>query len=153
MTEQRFTYKQHYNAPLAIGEAFDGNKKLTVQEMVELLNEQQATIITLKRRLEKINGGYGHLTHRNELTANEWLIESQERELKKKNEQISDWIERHSKDIATICEQQATINEYKKDNAKWRRKCLDLLVIIRTELLPRISDDEVRRLKEIVDNG
>lgn len=50
-------------------------------------------------------------------------------------------------------EQQATINEYKKDNAKWRRKCLDLLVIIRTELLPRISDDEVRRLKEIVDNG
>lgn len=88
MTEQRFTYKQHYNAPLAIGEAFDGNKKLTVQEMVELLNEQQATI-----------------------------------------------------------------NEYKKDNAKWRRKCLDLLVIIRTELLPRISDDEVRRLKEIVDNG
>ena len=50
-------------------------------------------------------------------------------------------------------EQQSTINEYKKDNAKWRRKCLDLLVIIRTELLPRISDDEVRRLKEIVDNG
>lgn len=50
-------------------------------------------------------------------------------------------------------EQQATINEYKKDNAKLRRKCLDLLVIIRTELLPRISDDEVRRLKEIVDNG
>ena len=50
-------------------------------------------------------------------------------------------------------EQQDTINEYKKDNAKWRRKCLDFLVIIRTELLPRISDDEVIRLKEIVDNG
>ena len=39
MTEQRFTYKQHYNAPLAIGEAFDENKKLTVEEMVDLLNE------------------------------------------------------------------------------------------------------------------
>lgn len=44
----------------------------------------------LKERLEKINGGYGHLTYRRGLTANEWLIESQERELKKKNEQISD---------------------------------------------------------------
>lgn len=44
----------------------------------------------LKERLERINGGYGHLTHRNGLTANEWLIESQERELQKKNEQISD---------------------------------------------------------------
>lgn len=44
----------------------------------------------LKERLERINGGYGHLTHRNGLTANEWLIESQEKELKKKNEQISD---------------------------------------------------------------
>ncbi len=42
----------------------------------------------LQERLEKINGGYGLLTHRNGLTANEWLIESQERELKKKNEQI-----------------------------------------------------------------
>jgi len=82
--------------------------------LIRLLNEQQATIITLKRRLEKINGGYGLLTHRNGLTANEWLIESQERELKKKNEQISDWIERHSKDIAKICEQQATIKSKDK---------------------------------------
>ena len=39
MDENRFSYKQHYNAPLMIGEAFDGNKKLTVQEMVDLLNE------------------------------------------------------------------------------------------------------------------
>ena len=68
----------------------------------------------LKERLEKINDGYGHLTHRNGLTANEWLIESQERELKKKNEEISDWIERHSKDIAKICEQQATIKSKDK---------------------------------------
>ena len=49
-------------------------------------------------------------------------------------------------------EQQDTINEYKKDNAKWRRKCLDLLVIIRTELLPRISDDEVKRLQKLIDD-
>lgn len=68
--------------------------------------------------------------------------------------ELEDGVERSLKDILKEnIEQQATINEYKKDNAKWRRKCLDLLVIIRTELLPRISDDEVRRLKEIVDNG
>lgn len=48
--------------------------------------------------------------------------------------------------------QQATIQEYKKDNAKWRRKCLDLLVIIRTELLPRISDDEIKRLQKLIDD-
>lgn len=68
--------------------------------------------------------------------------------------ELEDGVERSLKDILKEnIEQQVTINEYKKDNAKWRRKCLDLLVIIRTELLPRISDDEVRRLKEIVDNG
>lgn len=65
------------------------DKEFTSDEFEDFLNEQQDTIITLKRRLEKINGGYGHLTYRNGLTANEWLIESQERELKKKNEQIS----------------------------------------------------------------
>ena len=87
----------------------------------EQLGEQQATIISLKernkqlrRRLEKINGGYGHLTHRNGLTANEWVIESQEKELKKKNEQISDWIERHSKDIVKIGEQRTTIKSKDK---------------------------------------
>ena len=95
--------------------------------LIRLLNEQESTIQSLKEeneqlqkynkqlkeRLEKINGGYGLLTHRNGLTANEWLIESQERELKKKNEQISDWIEQHSKDIAKICEQQSTIQFFK----------------------------------------
>ena len=89
--------------------------------LIRLLNEQQATIITLKRRLEKINGGYGHLTHRNGLTANEWLIESQERELKKKNEQISDWIERHSKDIEKISEQQNTISQLEEENEQLRQ--------------------------------
>ena len=96
--------------------------------LIRLLNEQQATIITLKRRLEKINGGYGHLTHRKGLTANEWVIESQERELKKKNEQISDWIERHSNDIVKIGEQQATISALKEENIelkKLRKYCAE----------------------------
>lgn len=79
------------------------DKHLYLDEVIDSLNKQQATISDLKKdneqlrkyngqlkeRLEKINGGYGHLTYRNGLTANEWLIESQERELKKKNEQIS----------------------------------------------------------------
>ena len=90
-------------------------------EIVDVLNEQQATIITLKRRLEKINGGYGLLTHRNGLTANECLIESQERELEKKNEQISDWIERHSKDIEKISEQQNTISQLEEENEQLRQ--------------------------------
>ena len=97
-------------------------KGYTLEEVCEKLNEQQDTIITLKRRLEKINGGYGHLTHRNGLTANEWVIESQERELKKKNEQISDWIEQHSKDIVKIGEQQATILKLEEANEQLRKQ-------------------------------
>ena len=94
---------------------------LSPSEICERLNEQEATIITLKRRLEKINGGYGLLTHRNGLTANECLIESQERELEKKNEQISDWIERHSKDIEKISEQQNTISQLEEENEQLRQ--------------------------------
>ncbi len=96
----------------------DNGEKLSEMEIVDLLNKQQSTIIALKRRLEKINGGYGLLTHRNGLTANEWVIESQEKELKNKDDQISDWIEQHSKDIVTIGEQKYTINrlEEEKDN-------------------------------------
>ena len=94
----------------------DLNKLAEENEQLQKYNEQ------LKERLEKINGGYGHLTHRNGLTANEWLIESQERELKKKNEQISDWIERHSKDIAKICEQQVTINQLKEENEQLKKR-------------------------------
>ena len=90
--------------------------RMTNKEVENLLNKQQDTIITLKRRLEKINGGYGHLTHRKGLTANEWLIESQEKELKKKNKQISDWIEQHSKDIVKISEQKTTISQLEEEN-------------------------------------
>ena len=129
MSEKRFTRAEDSNGLKSIfdNEIENGKPILVncigeVGKVVDLLNEQQSTIITLKRRLEKINGGYGHLTHRNGLTANEWVIESQERELQKKNEQISDWIEQHSKDIEKISEQQATIqflqneiDELKKD--------------------------------------
>ena len=89
----------------------------------------------LQERLEKINDGYGHLTHRNGLTANEWLIESQERELQKKNEQISDWIEQHSKDVVKIGEQQATIDQ------------LNLAI---DDLLSHTSCDEIKKENEIL---
>ena len=71
-------------------------------EQLRKYNEQ------LKERLERINGGYGHLTHRNGLTANEWLIESQERELKKKNEQISN-----------LREENIELKKLKKYCAEW----------------------------------
>ena len=119
MSEKRFRLNEEdrlcilYDNRVLAGVGFS---EIEAEKIVDKLNEQQDTIITLKRRLEKINGGYGHLTHRNGLTANEWVIESQERELKKKNEQISDWIEQHSKDIVKISEQQATISALKEEN-------------------------------------
>ena len=133
MTEKRFTYtttiitdKKGYCRDYI----WDNETLLHTQQIVGILNAQDEKIKKLekeneqlrkyngqlKERLEKINGGYGHLTHRNGLTANEWLIESQERELKKKNEQISDWIERHSKDIVKIGEQKATISQLEEEN-------------------------------------
>ena len=127
MSDERFVVSTNTVGEIIVTDVETGNvyhygSMSNFLGLIRLMNEQQATIITLKRRLEKINGGYGLLTHRNGLTANEWLIESQERELKKKNEQISDWIERHSKDIVKIGEQQATIqflqneiDELKKD--------------------------------------
>lgn len=118
MSDKRFVIKstatelELYDNDVKIGEFphFEWVAK-SVDSVVDLLNEQQDTIITLKRRLEKINGGYGNLTHYKGLTANEWLIQGQERELKKKDKQISEWIEQHSKDIVKISEQQATISK------------------------------------------
>ena len=113
----------------------------------------------LKERLEKINGGYGHLTHRNGLTANEWLIESQERELQKKNEQISDWIEQHSKDVVKIGEQQATIdqlnlaiddllshtscNEIKKKNEILKKQLNEMIILFSESGLDYFISDEL----------
>ena len=110
-----------------------------VEKVADLLNEQQDTIKhleeysgdleydnktlseenkQLKERLEKINGGYGNLTHYKGLTANEWLIQGQERELKKKDKQISEWIEQHGKDVAKISEQNKLIQKLKEENDK-----------------------------------
>lgn len=99
-----------------------------LNELADKVDERQATINKLKERLERINGGYGYLTHRNGLTANECLIESQERELEKKNEQISDWIERHSKDIEKISEQQNTISQLEEENEQLRQIMNDIVV-------------------------
>lgn len=111
----------------------DNGQIISTKECVNKLNEQQDTIITLRRRLEKINGGYGHLTHRNGLTANEWVIESQEKELQKKNEQISDWIEQHSQDIEKISEQQATISDLKDENEQLKEQVQILNKIVEKE--------------------
>lgn len=120
-----------------LNELNDENKTLKKEnEQLRKYNGQ------LKERLEKINGGYGHLTHRNGLTANEWLIESQERELKKKNGQISDWIERHSKDIVKIGEQKATISQLEEEKEYWKGKAMTLLMQVR-RLTPRMTDKEV----------
>ena len=127
--------------------------ELTAREVVDLLNEQRDTIITLRRRLEKINGGYGHLTHRNGLTANEWVIESQEKELRKKNEQISDWIERHSKDIVKIGEQQTTIRELKEEMVRLHKMSIELM----DRVIPNLRREnnqlrqEIERLKKELD--
>ena len=125
MCEQRFTIQKARGMYLHLP-IFDNGVEMADGDVCILLNEQQATIITLKRRLEKINGGYGLLTHRNGLTANECLIESQERELEKKNEQISDWIERHSKDIEKISEQQNTISQLEEENEQLKEELNNL---------------------------
>ena len=134
MSEKRFSWeteKLQHSDDEVIMVVDNANKdwKGHILNIVNLLNnfaEQNEQLRKynkqLKERLERINGGYGHLTHRNGLTANEWLIESQERELQKKNEQISDWIERHSHDIVKIGEQQATISDLKEENKQLQKK-------------------------------
>jgi len=123
MSDKRFVIKstatelELYDGDVQIGEFphFQWVAK-SVDYVVDLLNKQQDTIITLKRRLEKINGGYGNLTHYKGLTANEWLIQGQERELKKKDKWISEWIEQHSKDIVKVGEQNKLIRNLKEEN-------------------------------------
>lgn len=125
MSEKRFTNVGGVEEFVHL--VFDNEtaRTLSVKQTVKKLNDQESTITSLKemnkqlrRRLEKINGGYGHLTHRKGLTANEWVIEIQEEELKKKDEMISEFIERHSEDIVKISEQQAITNKLNDENAK-----------------------------------
>ena len=53
MSEQRFTYKEFKDNDLfGFAEAYDNGKKISTNEMVDLLNEQQATI----RRLQDLCG-------------------------------------------------------------------------------------------------
>ena len=70
-------------------------------------------------------------------------------ELEKNFDDLVDWTSEIAKRNVLLDEE---IGELRRDHAKWRRKCLDLLVIIRTELLPRISDDEVKRLQKLIDD-
>ncbi len=135
MSDKRFVIKstatelELYDDDVQIGEFphFEWVAK-SVDYVVDLLNKQEDTIITLKRRLEKINGGYGHLTHRNGLTANEWLIQSQEKELKKKDEWISEWIEQHSKDIVKISEQNKLIQNLKEENERLKEYYSNMMI-------------------------
>lgn len=115
MKKHDFVYEEEY-FPIAFRQIRDTltDKTYDLEDVCELLNEKETIILNLKLRLEKINGGYGHLTHKKGLTPNEWLLNKQERELKKKDEQISNWIEQHSKDIVKISEQQATINKQER---------------------------------------
>lgn len=115
MKKKRFVYEEKY-FPIAFRQIRDTltGKTYDLENVCELLNKKETIILNLKLRLEKINGGYGHLTHKKGLTANEWLLNKQERELKKKDEQISNWIEQHSKDIIKIGEQQAIINKQER---------------------------------------
>lgn len=145
MTEQRFTNVGGVEEYVHL--IFDNKtaKTLSVNQTVKKLNEQQDTIITLRRRLEKINGGYGHLTHRNGLTANEWVIKAQEKELKNKDEMISEFIERHSEDIVKISELQASIEALREIKWKERKFLLDekgIVEKISNESYPRISSSE-----------
>ena len=84
-------------------------------KLVLRLNKQDANITSLRRRLEQ-------MTYRNGLTANEWVIQSQEKELKKKDEQISGWIEKYAENIVRINDQQRIINELKEENEKLQKE-------------------------------
>lgn len=161
MTEQRFTNVGGVEEYVHL--IFDNKtaKTLSVNQTVKKLNEQQDTIITLRRRLEKINGGYGHLTHRNGLTANEWVIKAQEKELKNKDEMISEFIERHSEDIVKISELQATIGQLQdlcgesdSENAKLRIENKRLQEEIRLLKPTNIEQyEQIVQLQEEIDNN
>lgn len=152
MSEKRFTNVGGVEKSVHL--VFDNEtaRTLSVKQTVKKLNEQESTITSLKernkqlrRRLEKINGGYGHLPHKKGLTPNEWVIEAQEEELKNKDEMISEFIERHSEDIVKISELQASIEALREIKWKERKFLLDekgIVEKISNKSYPRISSSE-----------
>lgn len=157
MTEKRFINVGGVEKSVHL--VFDNEtaRTLSVKQTVKKLNEQESTITSLKernkqlrRRLEKINGGYGHLTHRKGLTANEWVIEIQEEELKKKDEMISEFIERHSEDVVKISEQKATIYSLKEENEKLRF-LLDINSVSERRKLERQVDEQQNIINILLD--
>ena len=71
------------------------------------------------------------------------------KELEKNFDDLVDWTSEIAKRNVVLDEE---IGELRRDHAKWRRKCLDFLVIIRTELLPHMPDSEVKRLQKLIDD-
>lgn len=160
----------------------DNDLYLVAEQICSLLNGQQTTINQLKEdneqlrkyngqlkeRLERINGGYGHLTYRRGLTANEWLIESQERELKKKNEQISDLKEENERlkqqllydgdDVCGICKHEYLvpsgdyfIGKCKKGHKECSKE--DIKYCEDFELIQADLEDLIKRMdKELIVN-
>lgn len=118
MSEKRFEVSFDEKRIIDIYAVNKNTTEYDIHKSCDLINSLYEENEQLKRRLEKINGGYGNLTHYKGLTANEWLIQGQERELKKKDKQISEWIEQHSKDIVKIGEQNKLIQNLKEENDK-----------------------------------
>ena len=118
-------------------------KELYAIDVVGVLNEQQDTITLLKIRLEKINGGYGHLTHKNGLTPNEWLLQSQEQELRKKNERIHELIEEYGENIAEI-------SKLQYENKTLRKTCRQLQdkIDFLCEVFDYGSDESIQKVKK-----
>lgn len=146
MNKKRFEI-DIYSLPTTIIDSETSELYSSMRSVVDLLNKQEDTIITLKRRLERINGGYGHLTHYKGLTANEWLIQSQEKELKKKNEQISEWIEQHSKDIVKIGEQNKLIQKLDEENEQLRQSINKGRRLSVKELINNANENELLKKK------
>lgn len=152
MSEKRFseTERNCYYTSLV----FDNQtqEELGTTKAVDLLNKQQDIIITLKKRLEKINHGYGHLTHRNGLTANEWVIESQEKELKKQNKLIQNLKEDNDNCKNDYRELFSNYVMLEEENEQLQKKNEELNMVIMNDILDKykIAFEEVKRGADIL---
>lgn len=52
MDEKRFTFNEYEDVNYCVTEFFKDGKRMSVEEVVDCLNEQQATIERLERKLE-----------------------------------------------------------------------------------------------------